>query len=68
MAGEAIHQFGKIDIAIANAGITLFGDFFDYKPEDFSRVMEVNLGGSFFLAQLAAQGIGVARQLRRCAC
>jgi glucose 1-dehydrogenase len=39
---------------IANAGITLFGDFFTYLPESFYRVMQVNLGGTFFLAQAAA--------------
>lgn len=50
----AVGKFGKLDIAIANAGITLFGDFFDYKPESFSKVMDVNLGGTFFLAQAAA--------------
>jgi 3-oxoacyl-[acyl-carrier protein] reductase len=55
MVDEAVKQFGKLDIAVANAGITLFGDFFDYKPEDFSRVMNVNLSGSFFLAQAAAR-------------
>ena len=55
MVDEAVRQFGKVDIAIANAGITLFGDFFDYKPEDFAQVMKVNLSGSFFLAQCAAR-------------
>ncbi len=55
MIDEAVRQYGKLDIAIANAGITLFGDFFDYKPEDFNQVMKVNLSGSFFLAQCAAQ-------------
>ena len=55
MVKEAVLQFGKIDIAVANAGITLFGDFFDYKPEDFNQVMKVNLSGSFFLAQAAAR-------------
>jgi NAD(P)-dependent dehydrogenase (short-subunit alcohol dehydrogenase family) len=52
--GEAVTKFGKIDIVIANAGITLFGDFFTYSPESFSRVLQVNLGGTFFLAQAAA--------------
>lgn len=55
MIGEAILQFGKIDIVIANAGITLFGDFFDYSPKDFNRVLQVNLAGSFFLTQSAAR-------------
>jgi glucose 1-dehydrogenase len=54
MVDTAVATFGKLDIAIANAGITLFGDFFAYTPEAFFRVMQVNLGGSFFLAQAAA--------------
>ena len=54
MVEEAVREFGQVDIAIANAGITLFGDFFTYPPVDFSKVMQVNLGGSFFLAQSAA--------------
>jgi NAD(P)-dependent dehydrogenase (short-subunit alcohol dehydrogenase family) len=54
MVDETVERFGKIDIVIANAGITLFGDFFTYSPESFSRVLQVNLGGTFFLAQAAA--------------
>ncbi|MEK6783796.1 MAG: SDR family oxidoreductase [Bacteroidota bacterium] len=55
MVDEAVKHFGKLDIAVANAGITLYGDFFEYKPEDFGQVMKVNLSGSFFLAQAAAR-------------
>lgn len=54
MVDACAHHFGKLDIAIANAGITLFGDFLTYTQEDFMKVMEVNLRGSFFLAQAAA--------------
>ncbi|MCE7864979.1 MAG: SDR family oxidoreductase [Bacteroidetes bacterium CHB5] len=54
---ETATTFGKIDIVIANAGITLFGDFFDYAPDDFNKVMRLNLGGSFFLAQQAARNM-----------
>lgn len=54
MVKEAVQHFGKLDLVIANAGITLFGDFLEYQPDDFYRVMKVNLGGSFFLAQAAA--------------
>lgn len=51
----AVDEFGHLDIVIANAGITLFGEFLNYPPESFYRVMNVNLGGSFFLAQIAAK-------------
>ena len=54
MVRETVQHFGKLDLVIANAGITLFGDFLEYRPEDFYKVMKVNLGGSFFLAQTAA--------------
>jgi len=54
MVAFAVEKFGSVDIVIANAGITLFGDFFTYPPESFSKIMQVNLAGSFFLAQAAA--------------
>ncbi len=54
MVDETVKQFAQLDIVIANAGITLFGGFFTYSPESFSRVMQVNLAGTFFLAQAAA--------------
>ncbi|WP_212005682.1 SDR family NAD(P)-dependent oxidoreductase [Chitinophaga sp. HK235] len=54
MVNTAVTQYGRLDIVIANAGITLFGDFFTYTPEAFNRVMQVNLAGTFFLAQAAA--------------
>ena len=54
MVDRAVSEFGKLDIVVANAGITLFGEFLTYPPESFYKVMQVNLGGSFFLAQVAA--------------
>jgi len=54
MVEEAVRVFGRLDIAIANAGLTVFGDFLSYTPESFARVMQLNLTGSFFLAQAAA--------------
>lgn len=54
MINTAVLQFGQLDIVIANAGITLYGDFFTYTPESFYRVMQVNLAGTFFLTQAAA--------------
>ena len=54
MITAAETHFGRLDTVIANAGITLFGDFLTYSPEAFHKVMQVNLAGSFFLAQAAA--------------
>jgi 3-oxoacyl-[acyl-carrier protein] reductase len=47
--------FGKLDILIANAGITTFGDFFDYQPESMQKLLQVNLFGTFFLTQAVAK-------------
>lgn len=52
---KAVSQFGRLDICVCNAGLTLWGDFFEYKPEDFERVLNVNLRGSFFLTQASAR-------------
>jgi NAD(P)-dependent dehydrogenase (short-subunit alcohol dehydrogenase family) len=57
MVDTAVQQFSKLDIAIANAGITLYGDFLTYPAESLQGVMRLNLQGSFFLAQKAAEQI-----------
>ncbi|CAL1520353.1 glucose 1-dehydrogenase [Chitinophaga sp. MM2321] len=55
MVATAVEKFGRLDVAVANAGITLFGDFLTYPIESFNEVLKVNLGGTFFLAQEAAK-------------
>lgn len=57
MVDTAVQRFGKVTIAIANAGMTLFGSFLDYPADSLQNVMNLNLQGSFFLAQRAAQQI-----------
>ena len=46
---------GRLDIVVANAGITNYGEFLTYTPEALDRLMGVNLRGSFFTAQTAAR-------------
>ena len=53
----AVSRFGRLDAAVANAGITTFGSFLTYPVEQFQRLVTVNLQGSFFLAQRAATRI-----------
>jgi 3-oxoacyl-[acyl-carrier protein] reductase len=42
-----VSSFGKLDILIANAGITTFGNFFEYQPESMQKLLQVNLFGTF---------------------
>ena len=55
MVDTAVSRFGSVDMAVANAGITIFGDIFTTTPEAFQKIVDLNLRGSFFLAQAAAQ-------------
>lgn len=59
LVGEAVAAFGRLDLAVANAGLTLFGDFLHYEPDRFDRLLAVNLRGSYFLAQAAARQMRV---------
>lgn len=49
----AVDTTGQLDIAIANSGITLFGDFLTYPEESLNKVLNVNIAGTFLLAQAA---------------
>ncbi|MFX0208603.1 MAG: SDR family NAD(P)-dependent oxidoreductase [Candidatus Hodarchaeota archaeon] len=46
---------GGLDILINNAGISIRHPFMEITPEEWLRVMDVNLNGMFFVAQQAAQ-------------
>jgi len=46
---------GGLDVLINNAGISLRHDFVDISPQEWRRVIDVNLNGVFFVAQAAAQ-------------
>ncbi len=51
---EALEQFGRLDVAFANAGIFgVVAPVTDYPVDVFERVMAVNVLGSFLLAKHA---------------
>ncbi|NQD94396.1 SDR family oxidoreductase [Pseudomonas sp. CrR25] len=50
---EAVARFGRIDTLINNAGIFVAKPFTAYTPEDYAAVLSVNLGGFFYITQLA---------------
>jgi NAD(P)-dependent dehydrogenase (short-subunit alcohol dehydrogenase family) len=49
----AIDAFGRLDILVNNAGITVAGPIEDYRTEDFERVVDVHLGGTFRMCRAA---------------
>ncbi|PJF47039.1 MAG: SDR family oxidoreductase [Chloroflexi bacterium] len=55
LVAAAVEAFGRLDIFVANAGITKFGRFIDYSESSFDMVADLNFKGSFFGAQAAAQ-------------
>jgi meso-butanediol dehydrogenase/(S,S)-butanediol dehydrogenase/diacetyl reductase len=52
---ELDHLVGGLDILINNAGISIRHGFLDISPDDWRRVIDVNLNGVFFVAQQAAR-------------
>src|SRR5262245_37831416 len=51
---EAVDRFGRIDTLINNAGIFVPKPFTDYCENDFTALVQVNLGGFFHMSQKAA--------------
>ncbi len=62
MFADFARKVGRLDVAVANAGLTNFGEFLTYTPEAFDRLTGVNLRGSYFTAQAAAH-IMIERQI-----
>ena len=48
-------QFGRLDILVANAGITVRKHFLEQTEEDYDSVMNVNAKGVFLCSQSAAR-------------
>jgi sorbose reductase len=46
---------GVADILVTSAGITIWGDSIDVAPEDWQRVLDINLNGTFYATQSFAR-------------
>src|SRR3989442_10728063 len=52
---DAVSIMGGVDVVINNAGISIRHNFLDITPEEWDKVIAVNLTGAFYMAQAAAQ-------------
>jgi glucose 1-dehydrogenase len=55
LMAEIVKQFGRIDIAINNAGIEIKKPFLDVTDDEWNKVIAVNLFGSYLVSQAAAR-------------
>jgi meso-butanediol dehydrogenase/(S,S)-butanediol dehydrogenase/diacetyl reductase len=53
--GELDEMTGGLDVLINNAGISIRHTFMDITPQEWRKVLDVNLNGVFFVAQESAR-------------
>ncbi|WP_338780957.1 SDR family oxidoreductase [Streptomyces sp. DG1A-41] len=63
LAEKVTTEYGVVDVLVNNAGIGLSGSFFDTRPEDWKKVLDVNLWGvihgcRLFGGRMAERGQG----------
>ena len=54
VAAAAVEQLGRLDVLVNNAGVGTAVPATRERPEDFRRVIDVNLNGCYWMAQAAA--------------
>jgi meso-butanediol dehydrogenase / (S,S)-butanediol dehydrogenase / diacetyl reductase len=52
---QAVQFMGAVDVLINNAGISIRHNFLDITPEDWDKILAVNLTGVFYVAQTVAR-------------
>jgi glucose 1-dehydrogenase len=55
LVDQAVNRFGRVDIMVNNAGVETRTSILDTTPEQYDRVMAINLKSAFFGTQIAAR-------------
>lgn len=48
-------EFGTIDILVNNAGISARDSIFNYKPEEFQKIMDLNVNSAFYCTKAVVE-------------
>jgi NAD(P)-dependent dehydrogenase (short-subunit alcohol dehydrogenase family) len=57
VVAETVEQLGKVDVLINNAGIGTAVPATRETPDEFRRVIDINLNGSYFMAQACGRAM-----------
>lgn len=52
---QTIERFGKVDILVNNAGVIFYKPITEVTEEDFDKIFAINVKGTYFACQQAAQ-------------
>jgi NAD(P)-dependent dehydrogenase (short-subunit alcohol dehydrogenase family) len=57
MVGEIVKEHGRLDVLLATPAVNLRKRLLDYSDEEFDRVIELNLKGTFRVARASARAM-----------
>jgi glucose 1-dehydrogenase len=55
MINQVVQKFGRLDVAVSNAGIEIKKPFLEVTDDEWNRVLSVNLFGAFLVSQISAR-------------